>query len=88
MKLSTSSREVQFAAVATSVLDIMTLPARAAATIVRRLRSMLLYEAFDPNAARSSLLEKVDKEAVWSRRSDHQCMALEQWTVLVIEHAR
>ena len=56
-----------FASVAASVLDVMTLPASAAGAIARRLEPMLLYEAIDPNAKRSSLLEKVDMEAVWSR---------------------
>ena len=56
-----------FAAVAASVLDVMTLPARAAGTIARRLEPMLLHEAIDPNVGRHSLLERVDQECVWSR---------------------
>lgn len=56
-----------FAGAAASVLEVMTLPGRAAGEIARRLEPMLLYEALDPNARRLSLLERVDQEAVWSR---------------------
>ena len=56
-----------FASAATSVLDVLTLPSRAAGAIARRLESMLLHEAIDPNVKRMSLIERVDMESVWSR---------------------
>ena len=53
--------------VAADVLDVVLLPARAAGVLARRLEPMLLYEAVDPNAKRMSLLQRVDREAMWSR---------------------
>ena len=53
--------------VAADVLDVVLLPRRAASVLARRLESMLLYEAIDPNAKRKSLLQRVDQETVWSR---------------------
>jgi len=56
-----------FATVATSVLDVMTMPARAAGALARPLEAMLLHEAIDPNAQRPAMIRRVDMESVWSR---------------------
>ena len=56
-----------FATVATSVLDVMTMPARVASALARPLERLLLHEALDPNAQRPALLRRVDMESVWSR---------------------
>ena len=56
-----------FATVATSVLDVMTMPARAAGALARPLEAMLLHEVIDPNAQRPAMIKRVDMESVWSR---------------------
>ena len=49
-----------FAAAAPAILDIVVLPPRVSKVIARRLESMLLHEAPDPNRARQLLIERVE----------------------------
>jgi len=56
-----------FSAVALAVLDLLTLPARIAQVLSRRLEPMLLHEALDPNRSRKLLLERVDLGIAWAR---------------------
>ena len=56
-----------FAAVASSILDLLTLPARTARALARRLEPMLLHEAIDPNRGRLLLLQRVDRGRAWAR---------------------
>ena len=56
-----------FAAAASSILDLLTLPARTARALARRLEPMLLHEAIDPNRGRLLLLQRVDQGLAWAR---------------------
>lgn len=55
-----------FTAVASSILDLLTLPARTARALARRLEPMLLHEAIDPNRGRPLLLQRVDQGRAWA----------------------
>ena len=55
-----------FAAAAHGTLDIVLLPPRVSKVIARRLESMLLHEAPDPNRSRQLLVERVDSGAAWA----------------------
>ena len=55
-----------FAGAATTILDIVVLPARGSRVIARRLESMLLHEAPDPNRSRRLLIERVESSAAWA----------------------
>ena len=55
-----------FAAAAPTILDIVVLPPRVSNVIARRLESMLLNEAPDPNRSRQLLLENVESSTVWA----------------------
>lgn len=55
-----------FAAAAPAILDIVLLPPRVSTVIARRLESMLLHEAPDPNRSRRLLVERVERCAVWA----------------------
>ena len=55
-----------FAAAAPAILDIIVLPPRVSKVITRRLESMLLHEAPDPNLSRKLLIERVECGAVWA----------------------
>ena len=55
-----------FAAAAPAILDIVVLPPRVSKVIARRLDSMLLHEAPDPNRSRQLLIERVERGAAWS----------------------
>lgn len=55
-----------FAAVASSLIDLVLLPQRAARLLARRLEPMLLHEALDPNVSRLSLLQRVDRGLAWA----------------------
>lgn len=54
-------------AAAPTILDIVVLPPRVSNVIARRLESMLLNEAPDPNRSRKLLLERVESGAAWAR---------------------
>ena len=56
-----------FADAASSILDLVLLPARTANALARRLEPMLLHEAVDPNANRLHLLQRVDQGLAWAR---------------------
>ena len=55
-----------FAAAAPAILDIVLLPPRVSKVIARRLESMLLHEAPDPNRSRQLLIERVECGAAWT----------------------
>ena len=55
-----------FAGAATTILDIVVLPARGSGVFARRLESMLLHEAPDPNRSRRLLIERVESGAAWA----------------------
>ena len=55
-----------FAGAATAILDIVVWPARLSKVIARRLESMLLHEAPDPNRSRRLLIERVEEGAAWA----------------------
>ena len=55
-----------FAGAATAILDIVVLPARVSRVFARRLESMLLHEAPDPNRSRRLLIERVESGAAWA----------------------
>lgn len=55
-----------FAAAASSILDLLTLPARTASALAKRLEPMLLNEAIDPNRGRLLLLQRVDQGRAWA----------------------
>ena len=55
-----------FAAAAPAILDIVRLPPRVSKVIARRLESMLLHEAPDPNRSRRLLIERVESGAAWA----------------------
>ena len=55
-----------FAAVAPAMLDILMLPPRASKVLARRLESMLLHEAPDPNRSRRLLIERVEAGVAWT----------------------
>ena len=55
-----------FAAAAPAILDILLLPPRVSKVIARRLESMLLHEAPDPNRTRRLLIEHVEDGAAWA----------------------
>ena len=52
-----------FAGAATAILDIVVWPARVSKVIARRLESMLLHDAPDPNRSRRLLIERVEAGA-------------------------
>jgi len=54
------------AAAATAILDIILLPPRVSRVIARRLESMLLHEAPDPNRSRQLLIERVECSLAWT----------------------
>ena len=56
-----------FAAAASSILDLLTLPARTANALAKRLEPMLLHEAIAPNRGRLLLLQRVDQGLAWTR---------------------
>ena len=56
-----------FAAAASSILDLLTLPARTANALAKRLEPMLPHEAIDPNRGRLLLLQRVDQGRAWTR---------------------
>ena len=55
-----------FAGAAPAILDIIVLPPRVSKVITRRLESMLLHEAPDPNRSRPLLIERVERGATWA----------------------
>ena len=55
-----------FAAAAPAILDIVVLPPRVSKVIARRLESMLLHEAPDPNRSRQLLIERVECGIAWT----------------------
>ena len=55
-----------FAGAATTILDIVVLPARVSRVFARRLESMLLHEAPDPNRSRRLLIERVESGVAWA----------------------
>ena len=55
-----------FAAAAPAILDVVLLPPRVSKVIARRLESMLLHEAPDPNRSRQLLIERVERGAAWA----------------------
>ena len=55
-----------FAAAAPAILDIVLLPPRVSKIIARRLESMLLHEAPDPNRSRQLLIERVESGVAWA----------------------
>lgn len=55
-----------FSAAAPAILDIVLLPPRVSKVIARRLESMLLHEAPDPNRSRQLLIERVECGAAWA----------------------
>ena len=55
-----------FAAAAPAILDIVLLLRRVSKVIARRLESMLLHEAPDPNRSRQLLIERVECSAAWA----------------------
>ena len=55
-----------FAAAAPAILDVVLLPPRVSKVIARRLESMLLHEAPDPNRSRQLLIERVESGAAWA----------------------
>ena len=54
-----------FAAAASSILDLLLVPARLARSLARWTESMLLHEAVDPNLSRQLLLARVENGATW-----------------------
>ena len=54
-----------FAATAPAILDIVVLPPRVSKVIARRLESMLLHEAPDPNRSRQLLIDWAECGAAW-----------------------
>ena len=56
-----------FAAVATTILEIVLLPGATAKALAQRLEPMLLREAPDPNLSRLLLLDRVDQGQAWAR---------------------
>jgi len=54
-----------FAAAGTAILDIVVLPPRVSKVLARRLESMLLHEAPDPNRSRRLLIDRVEYGAAW-----------------------
>jgi putative transposase len=55
-----------FADTALNILDLIVLPARTARLLAKRVESMLLHEAVDPNASRLQLLQRVDQGVAWA----------------------
>ena len=55
-----------FAAAAPAILDIVVLPPRVSKVIARRLESMLLHKAPDPNRSWKLLIEQVECGAAWA----------------------
>ena len=55
-----------FAAAAPAILDIVLLPPRVSKVIARRLESMLVHEAPDPNRSRQLLIERVECGLAWT----------------------
>ncbi|MCY4349074.1 MAG: hypothetical protein OXC25_04400 [Thiotrichales bacterium] len=55
-----------FAAAAPVILDIVVLPPRVSKVIARRLESMMLHEAPDPNQSQRLLIEGVECGAAWT----------------------
>jgi len=55
-----------FAGAASAILDIVVLPARVSKVLARRLESMLLHEAPDPNRSRRLLIERVESGTAWA----------------------
>ena len=55
-----------FAAAAPAILDVVLLPSRVSTVLARRLESMLLHEAPDPNRSRLLLVERVEQCAAWA----------------------
>ena len=55
-----------FAAAAPAILDIVALPPRVSKVIARRLESMLLHEAPDPNRSQQLLIERVQCGDAWT----------------------
>ena len=55
-----------FAAAATAILDVVVLPPRVSKVLARRLESMLLHEAPDPNRSRRLLIERVESGVAWA----------------------
>ena len=55
-----------FGAAAPAILDIVVLPPRVSKVIARRLESMLLHEAPDPNRSRQLLIERVESGTAWA----------------------
>ena len=55
-----------FVAAAPAILDIVVLPPRVSKVIARRLESMPLHEAPDPNRSRQLLIERVECGTVWA----------------------
>jgi putative transposase len=55
-----------FAAAASSILDLLTMPVRTAKVLAKRLEPMLLHEALDPNRGRLLLLQRVDQGLAWA----------------------
>ena len=53
-------------AAAPAILDIVLLPPRVSKVIARRLESILLHEAPDPNRSRQLLIERVECGAAWA----------------------
>ena len=51
---------------APTILDIVLLPPRVSKVIARRLESMLLHEAPDPNRSRNPLIERVESGTAWA----------------------
>lgn len=55
-----------FAAAASSILDLVTLPARTAKALAKRLEPMLLHEAIGPNRGWLLLLQGADQGLAWA----------------------
>ena len=55
-----------FAAAAPAILDIVVLPPRVPKVIARRLESMLLHEAPDPNQSRRLIIKRDESGAAWA----------------------
>ncbi len=56
----------KLAAVAISIIDLVLLPVCFAKALARRLETMLLQEAVDPNVSRLLLLQRVDQSVAWA----------------------
>ena len=59
-KMSEQRWAAVFAAAATTILEIVVLPPRVSKVLARRLESLLLHEAPDPNRSRRMLIERVE----------------------------